>query len=368
LLQSLLQNDGGSTVVDSEKPGSPTIDAGDPAKCPRTDQRGYPRPDVASTACDIGSDEYSAALPVIKVPAEIVTPATSSSGAVVTFTVEATDSGSLVKKLECAPTSGSTFPIGTTKVVCTATDGHENKATDQFNVTVTSPPTVTSITPIEGTTAGGTAVTIKGTGFLTGATVTIGNPATSVTVKSATEITATTAATTAGADEVIVKDTNGTSTLGPTYTYVTPATSPEAEIRQLLHEVSSSNISPDVRRTLSCLLTGALHSLAGLSGYEPSRCDTAFGSRRGDMAMLRRQESMHPSACADLRQFVVVIENDQHSHKPKIPAKLATAWIQSAHKIEASLGCRTPAKQASRHSGRHAHHVHRPGHHHSTGR
>ncbi|HEY2631737.1 MAG TPA: right-handed parallel beta-helix repeat-containing protein, partial [Solirubrobacteraceae bacterium] len=46
LLQSSLLNDGGSTTLYSEKAGSPTIDAGDPAKCPATDQRGYPRPDV----------------------------------------------------------------------------------------------------------------------------------------------------------------------------------------------------------------------------------------------------------------------------------------------------------------------------------
>ena len=65
-------------------------------------------------------------------------------------------------------------------------------------------------------------MTIKGTGFLSGATVKIGNPATSVNVVSETEITATTAATAAGSDEVVVMDTKGTSTGGPSYTYVVP--------------------------------------------------------------------------------------------------------------------------------------------------
>ncbi len=138
LLQSSLLNDGGSTTLYSEKAGSPTLDAGDMAKCPATDQRGYPRPDDASTACDIGADEYSPTPPSITVPEEIVTPATSSSGAEVMYSVEATDPDALVKSLKCLPESGSTFPVGTTKVECTATDGHENKATASFNVTVTN--------------------------------------------------------------------------------------------------------------------------------------------------------------------------------------------------------------------------------------
>jgi hypothetical protein len=148
LLQSLLQNDGGSTTLYSEKAGSPTIDAGDPAACPTTDQRGYPRPDAfgGSAPCDIGADEYSAETPSIKVPAEIVKPATSSAGAEVTYAVEATDAGSLVKTLTCTPASGSTFKAGTTKVACNAVDGHENKSTASFNVKVTTPKHLLTVT------------------------------------------------------------------------------------------------------------------------------------------------------------------------------------------------------------------------------
>ncbi len=156
-LLTALGNDGGSTTLYSEKAGSPTIDAGDAAKCPTTDQRGYPRPYVGGTGCDIGSDEYSPTPPTIKVPAEIVTPATSSSGAEVTYSVEATDPGSLVKKLECAPASGSTFPTGTTSVECTAVDGHENTAKASFNVTVNSAACAAS--PAIGTQPSGQTVT-----------------------------------------------------------------------------------------------------------------------------------------------------------------------------------------------------------------
>jgi hypothetical protein len=85
-------------------------------------------------------------------------------------------------------------------------------------------PAVTSIEPTGGTPAGGTAVKIKGSGFLAGATVKIGNAATSVDVVSETEITAKTPATAAGPDEVVVTDVNGTSTGGPSYTYGTAPT------------------------------------------------------------------------------------------------------------------------------------------------
>ena len=102
--------------------------------------------------------------------------------------------------------------------------------------TYVAPPTVTSIEPTQGPTAGGTSVTIKGKGFLTGSTVTIGAAATAVTVVSETEITAKTAANPAGAQEVIVTDAGGPSTGGPKYTYVavpivesiTPAQGPTA--------------------------------------------------------------------------------------------------------------------------------------------
>ncbi len=80
-------------------------------------------------------------------------------------------------------------------------------------------PTVTSIEPAHGPAAGGTPVTIKGKGFVTGATVTIGSGASSVVVDSAEEITAKTTITAAGADEVVVTDAGGKSTGGPKYTY-----------------------------------------------------------------------------------------------------------------------------------------------------
>src|SRR5271154_364723 len=80
-------------------------------------------------------------------------------------------------------------------------------------------PTVTKVTPVEGPTGGGTAVAITGSGFLGGAEVTIGEQATSVDVLSSNEITAVTTKTLPGSYEVVVSDSNGTSSGGPMYTY-----------------------------------------------------------------------------------------------------------------------------------------------------
>jgi hypothetical protein len=87
-----------------------------------------------------------------------------------------------------------------------------------------SPPIVESVEPNGGPTAGGTSVTIRGLNFFVGAglTVRIGNEATTVDVKSETEITAKTAATAAGSYEVVVSDVEGTSSGGPSYTYLAP--------------------------------------------------------------------------------------------------------------------------------------------------
>jgi hypothetical protein len=92
-------------------------------------------------------------------------------------------------------------------------------------------PTVTQVSPTSGPTAGGTTVTITGTGFVTGATVEIGQgsgagptaiDATNVDVVSPTEITAVTGAgAKAGTWSLFVITSGGTSPGNPgdDYTY-----------------------------------------------------------------------------------------------------------------------------------------------------
>jgi hypothetical protein len=105
----------------------------------------------------------------------------------------------------------------TTAAGCPASSG-------TTNVTVTAAPpavTVTSITPSNGPAFGNTPITVNGTGFLAGATVTLGGTAaTNVVVVNSTKITAKTAAHAVGAVNVVVTNTNtasGTLTNGFTY-------------------------------------------------------------------------------------------------------------------------------------------------------
>jgi hypothetical protein len=61
--------------------------------------------------------------------------ATSPLGAVVTYDVPATDNVK-VTSLSCEPASGSTFPVGSSEVSCTASDAAGNTASKSFSVTV----------------------------------------------------------------------------------------------------------------------------------------------------------------------------------------------------------------------------------------
>jgi Domain of unknown function (DUF1929)/IPT/TIG domain len=111
---------------------------------------------------------------------------------------------------------------GTVSVVITNTDSQSGTLSNGFNYVVVNPaPTVSSISPASGTSNGGTAVTITGTGFLSGARVTLGGTAaTNVTVQNSTSITATSAVHPSGTVDVVVSNTdNQTGSLANGYTY-----------------------------------------------------------------------------------------------------------------------------------------------------
>ncbi len=100
----------------------------------------------------------------------------------------------------------ATTPAGSTgavTVTVTNPGGQSGSLASAF--TYLAPPTVSSVSPNSGSTAGGTAVTITGTNFAAGATVTFGGAAaTNVVVVNSTTITATTPAGSAGAVTVTV--------------------------------------------------------------------------------------------------------------------------------------------------------------------
>jgi hypothetical protein len=113
---------------------------------------------------------------------------------------------------------------GAVNVVVTNSGGQSGTLANGYTYTGTI--TVTAISPTSGTTSGGTAVTITGTNFTSGATVSFGGTAaTNVSVVSSSSITATAPAHAAGAVNVVVTNTGGQSgTLANGYTYTASGT------------------------------------------------------------------------------------------------------------------------------------------------
>jgi endonuclease G len=83
--------------------------------------------------------------PSLSLPANIAREAAGPSGTLVTYTASATDLVDGSVAVSCLPSSGATFPVGTTTVNCSATDAHQNMRTGSFLVTIgdTTPPVLT---------------------------------------------------------------------------------------------------------------------------------------------------------------------------------------------------------------------------------
>ena len=120
----------------------------------------------------------------------------------------------------------ATTPAGSAGLVNVAVTTGSGTGTGTGVYTYAAPPTVTSVSPVSGSTAGGTAVTITGTGFVSGATVTVGGSAvTSVVFVSSTSLTAVTPTGAVGARDIVVTNPNlltGTGTALYSYAVVAP--------------------------------------------------------------------------------------------------------------------------------------------------
>jgi hypothetical protein len=77
--------------------------------------------------------------PVLTLPADIITEATSPSGAIVTYSAAAVDAVDGPVAVTCTPASGSTFAMGTTVVNCSAADHVGNTQNGSFSVLVLTP-------------------------------------------------------------------------------------------------------------------------------------------------------------------------------------------------------------------------------------
>ena len=147
-----------------------------------------------------------------------------ATGATVTF---GTTAASNVVVVSATSITASTPPGTAGAVTVSVTVGGQSGSLAN-GFTYVGLPTVTSVSPSNGPTAGGTAVTITGTNFATGATVTFGaTAATNVVVVSGTSITASTPAGTVGAVTVTVTNPlaqSGSLPNGFTYVAVTNIT------------------------------------------------------------------------------------------------------------------------------------------------
>ncbi len=74
--------------------------------------------------------------PVLTCPASVVEECTSPAGAIVTYSVTATDDCDPTPTTTCTPPSGSLFPIAVTPTICESLDAVDNTGTCSFNVTV----------------------------------------------------------------------------------------------------------------------------------------------------------------------------------------------------------------------------------------
>jgi hypothetical protein len=110
----------------------------------------------------------------------------------------------------------ATAPAGSGSVTVTVTTpgGTSNGATYSY----VAAPVITGISPVQGPAAGGTAVTINGTGFTGATAVVFGSASAAFTVVSSTQISATAPAG-SGSVTVTVTTPGGTSN-GATYSYV----------------------------------------------------------------------------------------------------------------------------------------------------
>ena len=123
----------------------------------------------------------------------------------------------------CTTTAG---PAGEVQATVTNADNQSGMFSPAY--TYVPPPVVTLVNPAEGVTNAGTSVTITGSGFTAGATVTFGGslfPCTGVSVASSTSLTCTTPTHVAGSVVVMVKNTDlQAGSWSSLFAYKTPAT------------------------------------------------------------------------------------------------------------------------------------------------
>ncbi len=191
--------------------------------------------------------------PVAGGTAVTITGSGFTAGASVSFGAAAAGSVNVASATSLTATAPA-GSAGTVDLVVTNADGQSGRLTGGYTYVASAPPappptpspvapTVAAVSPSSGTTAGGTTVTVTGSGFAAGAGVSFGGTAaTGVVVSSATSITATTPAHAAGAVDVVVTNSDGLNgRLTGGFTFNAPAPPPATVV---VVTITSAGVSP----------------------------------------------------------------------------------------------------------------------------
>ncbi|MSQ30578.1 MAG: hypothetical protein EXR64_00900 [Dehalococcoidia bacterium] len=180
-----------------------------------TTTTGGTQPSVTSVAPNSGSSAGGSGVTITG--SGFSSPATVTFGGIPATNVSVVNAGLITAT---APPNA----VGAVTVLVSGGNGQVGGLTAGFTYIVAIPQ-VTGVTPTSALPQGGTALTITGSGFVPGATVTVGGAtATGVTVVSPTQITATTPAGPAGAAHVLVINPGGAiSGLANAFSYSTTA-------------------------------------------------------------------------------------------------------------------------------------------------
>jgi hypothetical protein len=256
--------------------------------CTATD--GHNNPGSASFTVTVTYQDQTP--PTIDQHDPITTEATGSTGAAVTFSVTARDESGTPPTVSC-PSSGSTFPIGTTLVTCTATDAAGNTATTSFNVTVqdTTKPTLNlpSNITVEADSPAGKVVTYSASASdlvsgspapncnpASGATFSIGTTPVNCTVSDAAGNAAT------GSFQVTVTDAAGPTFISVPSTVTVEANGPNGSI--VNYQAPTAVDTVDGPQVVSC--APATHSLFPL-GTTAVNCTAADNHGNSSSALFQ---------------------------------------------------------------------------------
>ena len=188
--------------------------------------------------------------------------------------------------------------IGKVDVLVTNTDSKSGTLSQAFTYVLPGP-TVGAVAPATGPSTGGTPVTIAGTGFQSGATVTFGaRPATNVTVVSATSITAVTPlgpATEQLAVDVTVTNPDALSGVGSgAFTYTVPAVAVVSLSPNIILPAGAPGAAPVVVTIFGAGFTSAVTSSVTVGGVAATNVQVI------DPVTIRATFPTHAAGTADV--------------------------------------------------------------------